>query len=145
MDYNHGTTATTTAAHHMRPYSPDNDHIEPAQQHDGFASPYGSVPASSMGSSTGLQAVQPTRFFHSRRIKKEEIEKPWLEKKDPKQKWATIIPLIGIFIGLGLSGFLIYEGLQTVHNYTYCPVFLEDFSNGLGDEWTKEVESGGYG
>lgn len=98
-----------------------------------------------MGSTTGLQAMQPPRYFHSRRINKAEVEKPWLEKKDPKEKWTTIIPIIGIFVGLGLAGFLIYDGLQTVHNYSYCPIMDDDFSNGLSDMWTKEVESGGFG
>ncbi|SMR50583.1 unnamed protein product [Zymoseptoria tritici ST99CH_1E4] len=144
MDYNHGTTATTTAANSTRAGTPENDLIEPVQRQNPFSTPYGSMPGSTIGSTTGIDA-QPNRFFHSRRIKKEEVEKPWLEKKDPRQKWTTIIPLIGIFIGLALTGFVIYDGISSHHNYTYCPVFLDDFSNGLGDGWTKEVESGGFG
>jgi len=59
---------------------------------------------------------------------------------------VTIIPLIGIAIGLGLAGFLIYEGLQSVSNHVYCPVLTETFSEGLNNKvWTKEVELGGYG
>jgi hypothetical protein len=145
MEFSNGATATTTAANSTRAGTPESDPIERVQRPNPFTTPYGSMPASTIGSTTGLETVQPNRFFHSRRIKKEDVEKPWLDKKDPKQKWTWIIPLIGIFIGLGLSGFVIYDGLQTVENYTYCPVFLDDFSNGLGDQWTKEVESGGYG
>jgi len=53
---------------------------------------------------------------------------------------------IGIAIGLGLAGFLIYEGLQSVSNHVYCPVLTETFSEGLNNKvWTKEVELGGYG
>ena len=109
------------------------------------------MPASAMGSTSGFQSssyqqAPQARYFHSRRIKKGEIERPWLNRKDPKEKWVTIIPLIGIFVGLALSGFLIYEGLQTVHHYVYCPVLEEDFSQGLRSNiWTKEVEVGGYG
>lgn len=99
-----------------------------------------------MGSSTGIQSMQPQRYFHSRRIKKGEIERPWLDRKDPKEKWVTIIPLIGIFLGLAVTGYLIYDGLSAVSNYKYCPVLDEDFSNGLNTQvWTKEVELGGYG
>ncbi|KAK4550770.1 hypothetical protein LTR36_000349 [Oleoguttula mirabilis] len=99
-----------------------------------------------MGSSTGLQSTAPQRYFHSRRIKKGEIERPWLDRKDPKEKWVTIIPVIGILIGLALSGLLIYDGLASVSKHKYCPVLTEDFSSGFNSAvWTKEVEVGGYG
>lgn len=99
-----------------------------------------------MGSSSGFQSAPTARYFHSRRIRKGEQERPWLDRKDPKEKWVTIIPVIGIVIGLALSGFLIYEGLQSVSNHVYCPVLDDDFSGGLNSQvWTKEVELGGYG
>lgn len=86
------------------------------------------------------------RYFHSRRVKKGEVEKPWLDKVDPKEKWVTIIPLIGILVGLGVTGFLVYDGLRSVAHHNYCPVLMEDWSNGFNQEvWTKEVELGGYG
>lgn len=146
MEFHHG-TATTTATNSPRPGTPDdNDHIEPAQQHNPFQTPYGSMPASAMGSSTGLRVQAPPRYFHSRRINRAEIEKPWLEKKDPKEKWVTIIPIIGMLIGVALTGFLVYEGLQTITNHVYCPVLDEDFSGGFNPKvWTKEVEVGGFG
>jgi len=145
MDHHQYGTATTTATN-TRPGTPDSDPIEPVQRSNPFATPYGSMPVSAFGSSTALQAQQAPRYFHSRRIKKGEIERPWLEMKDPKEKWVTIIPIIGIVIGIALSAFLIYEGLQTVSNHVYCPVLDEDFSGGLDSKvWTKEVEVGGYG
>jgi hypothetical protein len=74
------------------------------------------------------------------------MEKPWLDKKDPREKWTTIIPLLGVLIGLGLAGFLIYEGLQTVQDHVYCPILDDDFSSGINEKvWTKEVEVGGFG
>lgn len=104
------------------------------------------MPASTRGSSTGVQAMPRPRYFHSRRINKEEVEKPWLEKKDPKEKWLWIIPLIGMVVGIGLACFLIYEGLQTVSNHVYCQVLDENFAGGLNPKvWTKEVEVGGFG
>jgi len=106
------------------------------------------MPASTRGSTTGFQSTLPPqqRYFHSRRIQKGEIERPWLDRKDPKEKWVTIIPLIGIAVGVALSAFLIYDGLKGVSNYKYCPVLDEDFSGGLSSKvWTKRVEVGGYG
>lgn len=100
---------------------------------------------SATGSSLGINAPQQ-RYFRSRRVRKGEVEKPWLDRKDPKEKWVTIIPLIGIAIGLGITAFLIYDGLASVSHYNYCPLLDEDFSKGLDPKvWTKEVELGGYG
>jgi hypothetical protein len=112
-----------------------------------FASPNASRPASSYGSSSALgQRNDGPRYFRSRKVGKGEVERPWLEKKHPKEKWVTIIPLIGILIGLGISGFLIYDGYSSVVQHTYCPVLDDDFSGGLNsDIWRKEVEVGGFG
>ncbi|KAF1963144.1 concanavalin A-like lectin/glucanase [Byssothecium circinans] len=89
---------------------------------------------------------QPRKYFQSRRVHKEDIAKPWLENRDPKEKWVTIIPLCGFFIGLAISSFLVWDGLRSVTNYKYCTVLDEDFSLGLDENiWTKEVEVGGFG
>lgn len=42
--------------------------------------------------------------FESTRLKGE-IYKPWLEKKDPAQRWARWITIASILIGIGLAGF----------------------------------------
>ncbi|KAK4995303.1 hypothetical protein LTR66_004844 [Elasticomyces elasticus] len=146
MDYRHNGTATTTAqTTPMRPGTPENEAITPAVRTNPFGTPYGSLPASGMGSTSALN-MQSQRYFHSRRIKKGEVERPWLDRKDPKEKWVTIIPIIGIFIGLAVSGFLVWDGLRTVVNHVYCPVLDETFSGGLNSKvWTKEVEVGGFG
>lgn len=148
MDHQqYGATAPTTAATTPRPGTPDSDPIEPVRANP-FATPYGSMPASAMASTSGFQSVAgpQQRYFHSRRIKKGEQERPWLDKKDPRKKWVTIIPLIGILVGLGLTGFLIWDGLQTISSHVYCPVLDEDWSNGFNNKvWTKEVEVGGFG
>lgn len=74
------------------------------------------------------------------------MEKPWLDKSDPKEKWVTILPLVGIFIGLAISGFLVWDGISSVVKHKYCPVLIEDFSGGLNtDVWTQEVQVGGFG
>ncbi|KAF2017221.1 glycoside hydrolase family 16 protein [Aaosphaeria arxii CBS 175.79] len=138
-------------------------------QADPFSTPYGSSPRDSVNGSTsdsqtgsasgshsrnqpasasssGLYLPNGEKYFRSRRIKKGEIERPWLEKRDPKEKWVTIIPIIGILVGLGVAGVLIWEGLRAVSQHKYCQVLDEDFSRGLNNKiWTKEVEVGGYG
>src|SRR5205085_2552619 len=64
--------------------------------------PYGSGPASTAGSPklAGVGPGTAARFFHSRRIKPgEALPQPWKEMKDPREKWVTIIPCIGLFAG----------------------------------------------
>ncbi|KAF2636440.1 concanavalin A-like lectin/glucanase [Massarina eburnea CBS 473.64] len=86
------------------------------------------------------------RFFTTRRITRGEAVKPWLQNRDPREKWVTIIPIMGVVAGLILGGFLVWDGLRSVTNYRYCTVLDENFSNGLdGTIWQKEVEVGGYG
>ncbi|CZS98780.1 hypothetical protein WAI453_001825 [Rhynchosporium graminicola] len=126
--------------------NPNTEDISPAPPENPFASPFSSRPASSFGSSSAVRALPQSRYFHSRRVHKGEVEKPWLSKKDPKEKWVTIIPIIGLLLGFGVAGFLVYDGLSSVVHHKYCPVMSDDFSNGLNSEiWTKEAEVGGFG
>jgi len=116
--------------------------------HDPFASPNASRPPSSFDSSgpSGRFGDQSQRFFHSRRVKKGEVEKPWTKNADPKEKWVTILPLIGIFVGFGISGFLVWDGFRSVVKHQYCAVLEDDFSRGLDPSvWEKEVQLGGFG
>ena len=112
-----------------------------------FASPDPSRPASSFGSLAAQRYEERAqRYFHSRRIKKGDVEKPWLNEKDPREKWVTILPLLGILVGLGVAGFLVWDGVRSVVRHQYCEVLIEDFSKGLRDDiWMKEVELGGFG
>jgi hypothetical protein len=105
-----------------------------------------SRPTSTIASSSALDS-RSHRFFHSRRVEKGSVPKPWLEKKDPREKWVSIIPFIGLLVGVGLAGLLIWRGFSGVVNHKYCPVLMEDFTSGNLDSniWTKEVEVGGYG
>lgn len=152
--------ATSSAPTPLRPGTPNNDRnpfgdsIEAVTPRPGmgtnpFVSPEVSRPASSFGSSSAVPTrldERSQRYFHSRRVKAGDVEKPWLDKKDPKEKWVTIFPIVGILIGLAISGFLIWDGLSTVVHNKYCPVLDETFSGGLDTSiWTKEVEVGGFG
>ncbi|KAF8540093.1 concanavalin A-like lectin/glucanase domain-containing protein [Trichophaea hybrida] len=131
------------------PVIPPIGSLEEAITSVGATTPYASAPASIPGSTSGFSAPGlrvPGRYFHSRRIKKGEVSKPWLEKKDPREKWVTIIPCVGLFFGLAICGLLVWLGLRSVVNHKYCPVLMEDWSNGFDESiWTREVEVGGFG
>lgn len=161
--YNHNgysathTAATSATATPMRPSTPSEssyDHITPMPKGQGpgtnpFSSPWASGRASVNASSSALnihQQAQQQKYFHSRRVKKGEIERPWLDRKDPREKWVTIIPLIGLALGFAFAGFLIYDGMKTVVKHEYCSILDDDFSGGFNtDVWTKESEVGGFG
>ena len=157
FNFSHHGTATSSAIPStigtpIRPGSPNysehQDHIEPAPRNP-FGTPFASGPVSANASSSALnlhQQRENQKYFHSRRVKKGEIERPWLDRKDPKEKWVTIIPLIGLALGFALAGFLVYDGLRTVVHHQYCPILTEDWSNGFNTKvWTKEAEVGGFG
>lgn len=94
--------------------------------------------------------ANPKPFFRSRRIRKDEIQTPRELKtnKDPKAKWTWILPLIGIVLGLVISGIIIFFKIKAVSTpHKYCPVLMEDFSSGELNPniWTIERQVGGYG
>ena len=142
-------TIGTPRRSHSPDYGSQQDHIEPAPRNP-FGTPFTmSGQNSANASSTALhlhQQRENQKYFHSRRVKKGEIERPWLNKKDPKEKWVTIIPLIGLALGFAIAGFLVYDGLRTVVHHQYCPILTEDWSQGFNTKvWTKEAEVGGFG
>ncbi|KAH6629991.1 glycoside hydrolase family 16 protein [Chaetomium sp. MPI-SDFR-AT-0129] len=112
-----------------------------------FISPSVSRPASSFDSASGIGRFDGgQRYFHSRRVRKGEVEKPWTKQADPKEKWVTILPLIGILIGLGISGFLVWDGIRSVVKHNYCLVLEENWDNGFNEKvWLKEVQVNGFG
>lgn len=113
-----------------------------------FISPSASRPPSSFDSASGLGRFDAggQRYFHSRRVRKGEVEKPWTKSVDPKEKWVTILPILGIVIGLGISGFLVWDGLRSVAKHKYCPLLDETWGNGFNTKvWMKEVQVNGYG
>lgn len=97
------------------------------------------------GTSSGYSGPPRAKYFKSRRVNKTEIERPWLEKKDPREKWVTIIPLIGLFLGLCITGVLIWDGVRSVAKHNYCEVLNDDFKSWNDKVWTKQVELGGFG
>ena len=111
------------------------------------ASPYTSQPATRVGTPLAQhQENLSKRYFHSRRVKKGQVEKSWKNSKEPREKWITIIPLLGILVGLGVAGFLVWDGMRGVVHNEYCLIYSDDFASGLDPKiWTKEAEVGGFG
>jgi len=112
--------------------------------------PYASAPASVPGSTAGFSSQlgfrAPGHYFYSRRIKKEDVQKKWTKNKDPREKWVTVIPCVGLLLGLVMCALLVWSGLKSVVNHKYCPVLMEDWSKGFDESiWTREVEVGGFG
>lgn len=97
------------------------------------------------GASSTATFVPAGEYFKSRRLRKEQIEQPWLKHTDPRTKWVTIIPLAGFILGLIAAGLMIFQGLRSVVNHRYCPVLIEDFASWNESVWSKEVEVGGFG
>jgi hypothetical protein len=96
-----------------------------------------------------FQPLDKPGYFKSRWIEsRTEIEQTWLyEKRDPREKLQTILPMCGFLIGLCIAGFLIWEGYHSVSRNLYCPVMVDDFSSGRLNEtmWSTEIEVGGHG
>jgi hypothetical protein len=140
---------TSTTNTPIRSRSPEISHSPgPFSNQYALRSPSTTRPSSYRASTTGFNlGGGGPRFFQSRRIGTEEIEKPWLQTKDPKAKWHRIFPIGGIILGLIFTGLLCYQGYKSVINYGYCPVYVSDWSSGhLEDKiWTKESEVGGFG
>lgn len=112
---------------------------------DPFATSIISSRSPSVSSHSSSIRKASTAYFRSRRIKKGETDRPELRKKHPKEIWLTIIPIIGIVVGLGLVAFLTWLGINSVVNHKYCSVFYEDFSHGLNPHiWEQEVHIGMY-
>lgn len=91
-------------------------------------------------------ALQRPRYYHSRRLRKDENYSPPQFRREPGEKWLWIIPLIGLIAGFMVSGYLVYSAMGGPP-LKYCPVLDEDFSSGALNPriWTKEVEVGGFG
>lgn len=144
MDQDQLTGRSGAATTPLRPGTPNSDAAS-WQRPNPFGSPMGSSYGSSSAVGNRFEERAPL-YFHSRRIGKDEVEKPWLERRDAKEKWVTILPVMGIVLGLAISGLLVWDGLRSVVRHKYCPVLDDGFEHGLdGGVWTKEVTVGGFG
>lgn len=108
-----------------------------------FTTPSGSTPGTRASS---VQRRPPPPYFKSRRLEKNsKIEKPWLKVKDPRRKWASLLPIIGLFIGCLIGGAIIWGQIRKIDHLEFCTVYEDDFSTGLDEDiWTKEAQVDGF-
>ena len=111
--------------------------------------PFATPPGSVFGAASGFQYsdASGTKYFRSRRIRKEDGHEPPVFKKDSKEKWLCIIPLMGVAFGLVITGLMIYLKIGHLSSYSYCPVLNDDFSSGVlnPNVWQAELQVGGFG
>jgi hypothetical protein len=111
--------------------------------------PFATPPASVYGAASGFLSSDSsgTKYFRSRRIRKEDGYEPPVFKKDPKEKWLCIIPLMGVALGIVITGIMIYLKIGNIKSYNYCSVLSDDFSSGVLNPniWQAEQEVGGFG
>jgi hypothetical protein len=95
---------------------------------------------------TGYNEKRPHgEYFRSRRVKASEVERPWLKEKHSRAKWVEAFPVIGLALGLMVTGILIWDGVRTIARHNYCEVLNDNFMSWNSNVWTKEVEVGGFG
>jgi hypothetical protein len=117
------------------PASPDNvasDNIAPDNINHTYTSGY-------------QEKKPPSEYFRSRRVKPEEVERPWLNETHPRQKWVNCGPIVGLLLGLMVTGILIWDGIRSIARHDYCEVLNDNFTSWNDNVWTKEVEVGGFG
>ena len=107
------------------------------------------TPITTEALSTGIQSETDSkeqRYFRSRRLRPDEkLEQPWADRKDPREKWVTIIPLIGLATGFAFAAYMIIQGLSTVKHHKYKLVLDENWDTFDSKIWTKESNIGGFG
>ena len=139
--------ADSTAWLHQRPPPPSRAFSNPdiRSQPAFLHNPISERIRTAANSIRSAPTYRPRPYFRSRRIQKGTIDRPELREYDPREKYLTIIPLLGILLGLAFIAILAWNGWASVTTHVYCPVFTDDFSNGFNSTiWTKDVETGGY-
>lgn len=97
---------------------------------------------------SSISSPSPPVYFRSRRVRKGEVEKPWLEIKHPQDRIIKWIPYVGMFVGVVAAALVIWDGLRgAIRTGPFCTVYSDDFSSGTLNPsiWEKEVEVGGFG
>lgn len=106
-----------------------------------------------VGSPNGSQSSLVKHKLRNRRTKstalldRSQIQKPWLEKQEFRQRLSYWLSWSMIFICAGVSaviGFLSTRNVQSMGKL--CMVLEDNFDNGLDRSvWTHEVDLGGFG
>ena len=76
-------------------------------------------------------------------------DKPWLNKREPRERRSYWLTLLMVVIGIAASGIIIYFGWTSVRQLKDSEVclILDDNFNTLDttSTWTRDVELGGFG
>lgn len=76
-------------------------------------------------------------------------EKPWLKgQTGDRSRLSWWVTAIMWFVGLGLGALKVYfdyKSIQVIHDSQLCPVFTENFDTLNLNDWTPDVELGGFG
>jgi hypothetical protein len=80
------------------------------------------------------QPPPKSKYFKSRRINKNELDIGWLQEGG--RDWiGLVLPILGSM-----------NKTRAIVNANYCPVLIEDWSNGFNENvWMKEVQANGFG
>lgn len=76
-------------------------------------------------------------------------DKPWLKgQKNDRSRLSWWVTVIVWFVGLGLGALKVYfdyKSINIIHDDQLCPVFVENFDSLNLDDWTPDVQLGGFG
>ena len=76
-------------------------------------------------------------------------EKSWLRgQTGDRSRLSWWVTAIMWFVGLGLGALKVYfdyKSIQVIHDNQLCSVFSENFDTLNLDDWTPDVELGGFG
>ncbi|KAF8154691.1 concanavalin A-like lectin/glucanase domain-containing protein [Crassisporium funariophilum] len=77
-------------------------------------------------------------------------DKPWLQTHEPRTRRSYALTCLFLFLGLAAAAILCFTGVKSVRllpDSALCLVMSDDFSAGAlsADNWTPEVELGGFG
>jgi hypothetical protein len=76
-------------------------------------------------------------------------DKPWLKgKKGDRSRLSWWLTVLVWFAGLALGAltiYLDYKSIHVVNDSQLCPVFIENFDSLNLNDWTPDVQLGGFG
>lgn len=75
-------------------------------------------------------------------------DKPWIKKKDFRERISWWMTLAVIFVGFGVSAIVVWRGWTGVRQLTddqLCLVMNDNFNSFDESNWSRDVELGGFG
>jgi len=76
-------------------------------------------------------------------------DKPWLNgQRSDRSRLSWWVTVLFWFIGLGAGAVKVYFDYRSIHlldNSQLCPVFVENFDSLNFDDWSPDIQLGGFG